>query len=618
MISKIFHCRYFAASPLDKTKSPIVGDTMIRIILTICLFIGTVVSANEIRWIQVETLPSIVRAKEATSRLSTSLNEKVNIFFLDDGWYAISLGPYVSAEAFEVLNTKLSANLISSDSFVTDGKNYGKKVWTAASFSMADLEKLAGDENAEQHQNYDFDLNENLLNTSESENLLFSSIEGLDTLEKAKFFDSQLSDFYKKAVQSALLAEGLYDSKIDGQYGPGTRKAISEWQKNSNFEQTGFLTIPQQSELIKTYLKPLFDNGIRIEKNMLAGIKIPLPTKFRNPTEITPPFITYEATPSSKIKVFLISQHGDDYDLKILFDAMQDLKIIPLDGRKLLLRNSFELSGKNDKFESFFTAISSNDKIKGFGLIWPAEEDFIAKRLLIKMRLEFESIPGALRGLATANEDHNFNEYLGFELRRPKYSRSGLFIDDEAKIITQSSGLSECSRLTANGIYDYSIFKENSDLDLAILTPQQKLKPVSIIEYTSALPKLGDKVALASFPYQGKLNRPTLSEGIFREMEDLQGDRSKFRFSVDVEPGDSGGGIFDSSGNFIGLHITHPTSKENSDAQIAIKVREINKFLHETESSELKLSYRTKPLDLGQIEFMANKVTALISCWGNK
>ena len=89
----------------------------------------------------------------------------------------------------------------------------------------------------------------------ESENLLFSSIEELDPLEKAKFFDAQLSDFYKKAVQSALLAEGIYDSKIDGQYGPGTRKAISEWQINNNYEPTGFMTIPQQSELIKNYLK---------------------------------------------------------------------------------------------------------------------------------------------------------------------------------------------------------------------------------------------------------------------------------------------------------------------------------------------------------------------------
>ncbi len=595
-----------------------VVNTMIRIILTIYLFTGTVVSANESRWIQLETLPSIVRAKEATSRLSATLNEKVNIFFLDDGWYAVSLGPYDAGKAFEVLNDKLAAKRISSDSFVTDGKNYGKKVWTTGSFAMADLEQLSGDDNINYDQNYDFDLNENLLNTSEGGNLLFSSIEDLDSLEKAKFFDSQLSDFYKKAVQSALLAEGIYNSKIDGQYGPGTRRAITEWQINNNFEPTGFMTIRQQSELIKNYLKPLFENGMRIEKNILAGIRIPLPTNFRKITEITPPFIRYEATPSSKIKVYLMSQHGDNYDLKILFDAMQDLKIIPIDGKKLLSRNSFELSGKNNGFESFFTAISSNNKIKGFGLIWPAEEDFIAKRLLVKMRLEFESIPGALRQRKSANEDQDFNEYLGFELRRPKYSRSGLFIDDEAKIITQASGLSECSRITTNGIYDYSILKENRDLDLAILIPKQVLKPLRIIEYTSALPKIGDKVTLASFPYQGKLNRSTLSEGILKELEDLRGDRNKFRFSADVEPGDSGGGIFDSSGNFIGLHVTHPTSKENPDGQIAIKAREINKFLRETESPELKRSYRTKPLDLGQIEFIAKKVTALISCWENQ
>ena len=101
---------------------------MIRIILTLYLFIGSAVTANEIRWIQVETLPSIVRAKEATSRFSTILTENINIFSLDDGWYAVSLGPYDTAKAFEILNNKLDAKLISPDSFVTDGKYY--RTWT--------------------------------------------------------------------------------------------------------------------------------------------------------------------------------------------------------------------------------------------------------------------------------------------------------------------------------------------------------------------------------------------------------------------------------------------------------------------------------------------------------
>lgn len=614
MISKIFHCRYFIGQSLDNTKSIGVGKIMIRIILTIYLFVGSAVTANEIRWIQVETLPSIVRAKEATNRFSTILTENVNIFSLDDGWYAVSLGPYDSSGAFEILNNKLDAKLISPDSFVTDGKNYGEKVWTAGSFDMADLEKLSNNASAEYDQNYSFDLNKDILDPTESNNLLFSSLEELEPLEKAQFFESKLSDFYKKAVQSALFAEGVYDSEIDGQYGPGTRKAITEWQIKNAYEATGFLTISEQSELIKNYLKPLLENGLKVEKNILAGIKIPLPNIFKKTAKINPPIITYEAEPDSKIKVFLISQHGDEYDLKILFSAMQDLEIIPSGGKKVLFRNSFELSGKNNEFESFFTAVSSNNKVKGFGLQWPVEEDYIAKRLLVKMRLEFESIPGALRERRGANDDQNLNEYLGFELRRPKYSRSGLFIDEEAKIITQSSGLSDCPSITVNGIYKYKIVAENKDLDLTLLAPQQVLKPLGVIEYTTTMPKIGEQVALSSFPYQGKLNRATLTEGTIRELEDLGGDKRKFRISIPVNPGDSGGGLFDLSGNFIGLHLAEPTSK-NLDAQIAIKAPEITKFLREVGLSEVKRSYRAEPLDLRQIDSIANRVTALISCW---
>ena len=587
---------------------------MIRILLTIYLFIGSAVTASEIRWIQVETLPSIVRAKETTSRFSTILSENVNIFSLDDGWYAVSLGPYDSTKAFEILNTNLDAQLISPDSFVTDGKNYGEKVWTAGSFDMADLEKLSNNGNAEYDQNYTFDLNEDNLDPSQGNNLLFSSLEELEPLEKAQFFESKLSDFYKKAVQSALFADGVYDSEIDGQYGPGTRKAINEWQIKNAYEATGFLTMSQQSELIKNYLNPLLESGLKVEKNILAGIKIPMLNIFKKPVKINPPIITYEAEPASKIKVFLISQHGDEYDLKILFNAMKDLEIIPSDGKKVLFRNSFELSGKNNELESFFTAVSSNNKVKGFGLQWPIEEDYIAKRLLVKMRLEFESIPGALRERRDANEDQNLNKYLGFELRRPTYSRSGLFIDEEAKIITQSSGLLDCPNITVNGIHKYKIVAENRGLDLALLAPQQVLKPLSFIEYTTTVPKIGEQVVLSSFPYQGKLNRSSLTEGTVRELEDLQGDKRKFRISIPVNPGDSGGGLFDLSGNFIGLHLAEP-STTNLDAQIVLKAREITKFLGEVGLSELKRSYRAEPLDLRQIDSMANRVTALISCW---
>ena len=165
-----------------------------------------------------------------------------------------------------------------------------------------------------------------------------------------------------------------------------------------------------------------------------------------------------------------------------------------------------------------------------------------------------------------------------------------------------------------NGIHKYKIVAENRGLDLALLAPQQVLKPLSFIEYTTTVPKIGEQVVLSSFPYQGKLNRSTLTEGTIRELEDLRGDKRKFRISIPVNPGDSGGGLFDLSGNFIGLHLAEP-SNINLDSQIVLKAREITKFLGEVGLSELKRSYRAEPLDLRQIDSMANRVTALISCW---
>ena len=187
---------------------------MIKKIFIIYLLISTFASANDSRWVQVETLPSIIRAEESTNQFSKILSEKINIFSLDDGWYAVSLGPYNAEQAFEVLNTKLEARLISPDSFITDGANYGRKIWTTGSFAMEDLENLSNNESAEYDQNYEFDLNSSQVLTSESKDLVFSNLEELESLERAKFFDSQLSDFYKKAVQAALVSEGFYLSLI--------------------------------------------------------------------------------------------------------------------------------------------------------------------------------------------------------------------------------------------------------------------------------------------------------------------------------------------------------------------------------------------------------------------
>lgn len=53
------------------------------------------------------------------------------------------------------------------------------------------------------------------------------------------------------AVQRRLNALGYNTNGLDGSFGPGTRRAISLWQRDRNYPQTGALTPAQATEILR-------------------------------------------------------------------------------------------------------------------------------------------------------------------------------------------------------------------------------------------------------------------------------------------------------------------------------------------------------------------------------
>ena len=53
------------------------------------------------------------------------------------------------------------------------------------------------------------------------------------------------------AVQRRLNALGYNTNGLDGSFGPGTRRAISLWQRDRNYTQTGTLTLAQAAEILR-------------------------------------------------------------------------------------------------------------------------------------------------------------------------------------------------------------------------------------------------------------------------------------------------------------------------------------------------------------------------------
>ena len=59
----------------------------------------------------------------------------------------------------------------------------------------------------------------------------------------------RMSGADRRAVQRGLAAAGLYAGGIDGQFGPGTRRAIRDWQRRNGGAVTGYLKPGEETAL---------------------------------------------------------------------------------------------------------------------------------------------------------------------------------------------------------------------------------------------------------------------------------------------------------------------------------------------------------------------------------
>lgn len=71
------------------------------------------------------------------------------------------------------------------------------------------------------------------------------------TATQAEGAGAALTADQRVAVQRRLNALGYNTNGLDGNFGPGTRRAIALWQRDRNYTQTGTLTQAQASEILR-------------------------------------------------------------------------------------------------------------------------------------------------------------------------------------------------------------------------------------------------------------------------------------------------------------------------------------------------------------------------------
>ena len=538
-------------------------------------------------WIQVEAQPNESGAI-ARANAYAAENEGVASFRLRSGWYAIVIGPFASEDqARGELLALRGRREIPGDSFVADGRNFREQVFGSDSVArpVEPTEPLpplrAGEESPQ-----DARLSERLLNRDQ-----------------------------RAQIQIALKWEGFYNSVIDASFGAGTRRAMAAWQENRRYEPTGILTTLQRRELVDGYLEVLTALDMRPVIDTSAGIEVEMPSGLVTFDRYETPFVHYKPQTDDGVKAFLISQSGDQNTLTALYDILQTLEVVPVDGPRALRREEFFIEGLSNDIQSYTYARLTGGTVKGFSLIWPAGDEkrfSLAKDAMVN---SFSPRQGVLPDTAGSGLQ-DIDLLAGLEIRRADRTRSGFYIDTSGAVVTTSEAVRQCGRVMVNDDVRADVVAEFPALGLALLRPSEPQTPIQVARLAIGEPRLQSDIALAGYSFGGVLSAPSISFGTLADLKGLDGDTRVQRLAITNEPGDAGGPVFDGSGAVLGMLLDSAEGARTlpGDVAFAVDAPILAQFLSENgvNPAASDASEAMAPEDL---TLLAADLTVLVSCW---
>lgn len=600
------------------------GEKIVKILMrwamTLCgvvVLIGALIGAGPARaqntaqdvvWIQIEARPSLAAATDRARAYATLLQD-VNGFRIRGGWYAVALGPYRLNDAELVLRKYQAEGLIPRDSFLQYTENLRQQFWPVGAnlLGSGTVQPPAG-------------VAQPTTPPSQPEQPLVSEVAPPpppdETPAEARRSERELSREERQELQIALKWAGYYSSAIDGAFGRGTRKSMAAWQNANGIEPTGVLTTAQRAELLRQYNAVLEGMDLRRVSDTRAGVEMLIPRGVVGFDRYDPPFAHYEPTGDIAARVLLISQPGNQATLFGLYEIMQTLEIVPLEGERKRNSKSFTLEGRNNKIVSHTEARLEGGAIKGFTLIWPAGDEERRRRVLAEMQKSFTTFDAVLSPSAGQGGEQSIDLVAGLQVRKPRFSRSGFFISRDGTVVTTAEAVANCGRITLDAETEADLVMRAEGLGLAFLRPKTPLAPRGVAMFDTFEPRLQADLAAAGFSYEGVLGAPSLNFGKLEDVKGLDGNKSLSRLSMRVRDGDAGGPVLNQTGAVVGMLLPRGNGGPQIPEDVALSLDAVQVVKAASDIGlELDAQAPTEILSSAKMADQARDMTVLVSCW---
>jgi S1-C subfamily serine protease len=547
-------------------------------------------------WLQVEAHPTLAEAEDR-ARAYAALFPETAGFQLRSGWYGIMLGPYPAAEGDFRLASLLREGLIPPDSFIAFDRDFGPRYWPATLPDPA--------------------LPEPTLEAPVAE---ADPVLPDETRAEARDSEAALLPEDRQDLQTALQWFGFYDGAIDGAFGPGTRAAMTAWQTAEGMlEPTGILTSRQRADLLAAYREAVAAFGFAEVVEDKAGITVTLPLGLVEFDHYEPPFVHFRARDAGGPQIALISQPGDAAALAGLYDLLQSLEAVPLTGERSRDERRFAIRGTSATTDTRVFAELTGGFIKGWMLISAPGNETRDDRIVDRLTASFatDSTRALDPGMVALDAETRAGLIAGLEVRKPRLSRSGLYVSPEGAVVTTVTAVEGCARITLDRVTEAEVTLTDPATGLAVLTPLAPLAPGQVAEFQLASERPGTEVMLAGYSYEDRLPAPVMTFGTLEEGVGLNGEPGLKRLALQALPGDAGGPVFDATGAVIGMLLpTAPVAGKElpPGVHFAAAAAEIARLLTSLGIEPLQATGQgaLPPSDLSA---KGTGMTVLVSCW---
>jgi hypothetical protein len=354
---------------------------------------------------------------------------------------------------------------------------------------------------------------------------------------------------------------------------------MTDWQIARGLEPTGVLTTTQRAQLLDEYETEIARLGYAQVTDAAAGIDVVLPMGMVAFEDYNFPFARYTPINDSGLTILLISQPGDRATLFGLYEIMQTLEIVPLDGDRERGRDSFVLTGQSDTLRSHTEARVTAGAVKGFTLIWEPERDEDVAQILPRIRETIDYFPGTLDP-AFVPEDaaEDIDLVSGFEVRQPELLRSGFFVDAAGTVLTTTEAVTgetgTCDRILIDNAYPASVaFRDDARWALRSCGPQQALAPLAFARLAPGSGRIRGEVAVAGFPFGGALSYASTTFGTISALEGVDGETWMQRLDLDTGDSEAGGPVLDTSGAVLGMVLPGTAGQRMLPDEVTLALR---------------------------------------------